>query len=166
MFLVLPGPLIGLAVIWLVNRPEIPFLGWLYGHSIFAPWLALLIRSLPLATLVMWMSFRTIPQEIIDAAALDGAGSLARLHRILIPMRLPALALAWLVVFTIALADLAASILVIPPGLTTLSVRIFGLLHYGVEDRVAGICLALVTLLAALVGLAVWLASKGSTPGR
>jgi iron(III) transport system permease protein len=166
LFLVVPGPVIGLAVIWLVNRPEIPPLAWMYGHSILAPWLALSIRSLPLATLVIWFSFRMVSREIVDAAALDGAGPLARLCRIVVPMRLEALALAWLVAFTMTLGDLAASILVMPPGLTTLSVRIFGLLHYGVEDRVAGICLTLVTLMAALVGLAAWLARKTGRIGN
>ena len=42
--------------------------------------------------------------------------------------------------------------------MTTLSIRIFGLLHYGVEDQVAGICLALVVLLGAVAALAGWLA--------
>jgi iron(III) transport system permease protein len=158
MFLVVPGPVIGLAVIWLVNRPEVPLLGWLYGHSILAPWLALWIRSLPLATLIMWYSFRTIPPELLDAAAVDGAGPFRRLWRIALPGRPFAPLLAWIVALAFALGDLAASILVMPPGVTALSVRIFGLLHYGVEDRVAGICLALVALFAAIVGLVLWIA--------
>ena len=58
----------------------------------------------------------------------------------------------------VAWGDLAASVLVVPPGVTTLSIRIFGLLHYGVEDQVAGICLALVAVFAAVAVLAAGIA--------
>ena len=70
-------------------------------------------------------------------------------------MRWPAVGLAFLVSLAVALGDLAASILVVPPGVQTLSIHIFGLLHYGVEDQVAGICLALLALFA-VVAAAGW----------
>jgi len=56
---------------------------------------------------------------------------------------LPALAVAWLIGLALALGDLTAVSLVSPPGLEMLSVHVFNLVHYGVEDQVAGICLAL-----------------------
>ncbi len=55
---------------------------------------------------------------------------------------------------------MAASILTLPPGVDTLSRKIFGLLHSGVNDRVAGICLALLTLLAGVTAAAAWLAGR------
>ena len=79
-----------------------------------------------------------------------GAGPATRLFRIALPSRLAALALAWLVAMAVALGDLAASVLVVPPGVTTLSIRLFGLLHYGVEDQVAGICLVQVVVFTAV----------------
>jgi iron(III) transport system permease protein len=151
---------IGLGIIWFLNRPGIPVIGWLYGHSILAPCLALWIRSLPPATLITWYSLRTVPPEMLDAAAVDGAGPWGRLWWIAVVGRPSALLLAWIVAFAVGFGDLAASILVIPPGVTTLSVRIFSLLHYGVEDRVAGICLALVMIFAGTVVLAAWLAER------
>ena len=151
-----PGPVLGLAVIALLNRPEIPGLVELYDHSILAPWLALTIRSLPAALLVLWHGFRTVPQAVLDSAAVDGAGSVGQLLRIVLPLRWPTVVLAWLVALAVALGDLAASILVVPPGLTTLSIHIFGLLHYGVEDQAAGICLAVIGLFAAVAAAACW----------
>jgi iron(III) transport system permease protein len=106
---------------------------------------------------VLWFALRSVPGEVLDAAAVDGAGPWSRLLRIALPMRRPAVGVAWLVALAVALGDLAASILVVPPGVTTLSIRIFGLLHYGVEDQVAGICLALVALFAAVAAAAVHL---------
>jgi len=161
--LAMPGPVIGVAVIWLLNRPELPPLFWLYDQSILAPWLALVVRSLPPAVLIMWHALRSVPAEMLDAAAVDGAGPVGRLWWIALASRLPAVALAWLVALAVALGDLAASILVIPPGLETLPRRIFGLLHYGVEDQVAGISIALVGLFALVAAVSVWLARLGQT---
>jgi len=158
--LAVPGPIIGLAVIRLLNRPEVPPLFWLYDQSILAPWLALTVRGVAPATLIMWHALGSVPPEMLDCAAVDGAGPVARLWRIALPCRLGALTLAWLVALAVALGDLAASILVVPPGVSTLSIQVFGLLHYGVQDQVAGICLALVAVFMAVAGGVVWLASR------
>ena len=158
--LALPGPVVAMAIIGLLNRPEIPPLVWLYDRSILAPWLALVIRSFPLATLVMWHALRTIPEEMLEVASVDGAGPIRQLCSIALPCRLPAVALAWVVALAVSLGDLAASVLVVPPGVTTLSIRIFGLLHSSVEDQVAGICLAMIALLAAVAAAAAWLAGR------
>ncbi len=158
--LAVPGPVIGLAVIRLLNQPDVPLLVYLYDRSITAPWLALLIRSLPPAILIMWHALRTVPAEVLEAAIVDGAGPVRQFFRIVLPSRWPAVALAWIVAMAVAMGDLAATILVVPPGVTTLSIRIFGLLHAGVEDQVAAICLALLALFAATAVTAVWLAAR------
>jgi iron(III) transport system permease protein len=158
--LALPGPVIGLGIIRLLSRPDVPTLTYLYDQSILAPWMAMLVRSLPLATLLMWHALRTVPDEMLDSAAVDGAGPLGRLCWIALPCRLPALGLAWVVALAVALGDLAASILVVPPGMTTLSIQIFDLLHSSVEDQVAGISLALIMVFAVVTGLAAWLAGR------
>jgi iron(III) transport system permease protein len=147
--LAVPGPILGIGIIKLLNQPHVPALLWLYDHSILAPWLAVYLRSLPIATLIMWHALQTAPQELLESAMVDGAGPIVRLWRIALPMRWPAAAIAWLAALAISLGDLAASVLVVPPGVTTLSIRIFGLLHYGVEDQVAGICLVMIAVFAA-----------------
>ncbi len=64
----------------------------------------------------------------------------------------------WICGIVLGLGELSASILVVPPGVTTVAIRIFGLLHYGVEDQLAALCLAtllLISLLTAVILLAV-----------
>lgn len=158
--LTVPGPVVGLGVIHMLNRPEVPLLTRLYDHSILAPWLALVLRSLAPASLVLWHAFRFVPSELLDAAAVDGAGPLTTLWRIVLPTKIPALAIAWLVAMAVAVGDLAASILVVPPGVTTLSIEIFGLLHYGVEDQVAGISLVMIALSVLLSAGAILVARR------
>ncbi len=157
--LVLPGPLLALAIIGLLNQPSLPWLFWLYDHSILAPWMVLTFRAMGPAVLVLWHGVRTIPQPMLDSAATEGCSSLGQLVRIVLPQRLPALGVAWLIGFALALGDLTASILVVPPGVQTLSIHIFNWVHSGVEDQVAGICLALTATLIALATAVIWLTS-------
>ncbi len=162
--LAVPGPVVGLVVIRLLNYPENRVLNWLYTNSILAPGMVLFVAALPLATLIVWHALRTVPQELLDAAAADGAGPVARLWRVVLPCRLPAVGLAWIVAMAVALGELGGTVLVSVPGVTTLSERIFGLLHSGVEDRLAGICLALIVLFAAATVAAAWLVRRWARP--
>jgi len=151
--LTIPGPLLGIGVIRLLNRPPdstLAFLAVLYD-SYFPPWLVQTIRALPLVTLILWAALASVPQAMLDAAAIDRAGWWGRLLRIALPQRWPAVLAAWLVGLAIASGELAATVLVMPPGRSTaITVRIFQLLHYGVDDRVAAISLVMAAAFAAL----------------
>ena len=154
--LALPGPLIGLAIIACFNVPGWPWLLRLYDHSISAVWIAETVRALPLCTLVLWYALRTVAADSLDSAILEGAGPFGRFIYIVLPQRWPAVAAAWLIALATAWGELSASILVVPPGVTTLPVRIFGLIHYGVDDQVAGVSLA---IMAGFFGIAIMLAA-------
>jgi iron(III) transport system permease protein len=155
--LTIPGPLLGVALIRLLNQPPespLAFLAPLYDTN-FGPWLVQTVRGLPLATLILWPALVTVPQATLDTAATEGVGWWGRLLRIALPQRLPAIAAAWLVGLAIALGELAATVLVVPPQRSTpIAVRVFQLLHYGVDDRMAAISLVMVASIAALTGIA------------
>jgi iron(III) transport system permease protein len=152
--LAVPGPLLGLAIIWLLDRPGHPLLLSLYDRSILAPWLAQSVRCLPIATLIVGHALATLPRQLWESAAVEGAGPLKVARFVLLPILWPALAVAWLAALAVALGDLAASILVVPPGVVTLPILIFRMLHYGVEDRAAGVCLAMAAVFVVLAALA------------
>ena len=161
--LTIPGPLLGVGLIHALNRPvdsPLSVLAWLYDTN-FAPWLAQTIRALPLATLILWPALASVPQAMLDTAATEGSGWWGRLMRIALPQRWPAAAAAWLVALAIAFGELAATVLVVPPQQSTpISVRIFQLLHYGVDDRVAAISLVLVAAIAVLTWISATLLKR------
>ncbi|NQU25347.1 MAG: iron ABC transporter permease [Candidatus Nealsonbacteria bacterium] len=163
--LAVPGPVVGLVVIRLLNHPSNRVLNWLYTNSILAPGMVLFVAALPLATLIVWHALRTVPQELLDAAAADGAGPIARLWRVALPCRLPAMGLAWLVALAVGLGELGGSVLVSVPGVTMLSEKIFDMLHSARDDRLAGICLSLILLFAATTAAATWLVQRWARPG-
>jgi iron(III) transport system permease protein len=160
-----PGPVVALAIIHLMNRDANPFCMWLYDRTIFAPVLAGAVRALPVSIAVVWWGVRTVPPELMDMAQLDGLGFIARLRHVVWPARRELLIAAWCASFALASGDLAASVLVTPPGVSTLSIRIFGLLHAGVDDQVAAVCLVNILICIVLAAFVKRLLSRslGST---
>jgi ABC-type Fe3+ transport system permease subunit len=156
---------LGVGVIRLLSQPAnspLAFLSVLYDSN-FAPWLVQTIRALPLATLILWPALASVPQAMLDMAATEGSGWWGQLFRIALPQRWPAVIAAWLVGFAIAVGELAATVLVMPPaagGVTTISVRIFQMLHYGVDDRAAAVSLLMILGIAVITGAAAWMLGR------
>ena len=154
--LALPGPVIGLAIARLFTAMPWAWSDYLYSKTIAAPWLALSIKCFPILVMTLWIGLRTLPGELREAAKLDGASALSRLLFVTIPSASHLLLFCFLIGVVINLGDLAAGILVMPPGVSTLAVRIFGLIHYGVEDRLAALCLATIGLCWLCGALCAW----------
>ncbi len=164
-----PGPLLGLCVIELLNHPTDSWLSFLtraYDDTLLAPWMVQTARFTPAAALVMAAGFARVSSTLIESARSDGAGWLQILLLVALPVNAVMLAVAWLVVFALSTGELAATILVMPPGPPTLTIRLFALLHYGVEDRVAAISIVFLAALSAVAAATVWLARNCRRRGR
>ena len=153
----IPGPLLGMWVIRLLNQPEdaaFSFLSWWYNDTILAPVVVQFLRAVPLVTLVLTAQFASVPQDVLDSATTEGAGGWRQLLGIGLPLAWPAVLAAACMALIVAIGDMAATLLVLPPGVATLSTRISGLLHFGAEDRVSALCLALVLGLGGMAAAA------------
>ena len=150
LFLAIPGPLLGVFVIRLLGGFPAAY------DSLAAPCLAISMRTLPFATIIMWHALRSLPTSMLDAARQEGAGPFARLTLIALPARWPAAVAAWLVVMVLAMGDLSASQLVQVPGLETLANRVFDRLHSGAYDQVCGMFLAVLGFFAIMTALVFW----------
>ena len=157
--LALPGPLIGVLTIWLFNQPS-GVLPWLYDRTLLPTVLAIAIRTLPWATLLLWHAFRSLGDDQIESARTEGAGEWALLWRVVLPQRWPMLAMVWLGCFALASGDLTASILVVPPGMLTIANHIFLLIHAGVHNAEAGLCLTQTALFVGIAAGVLWFARR------
>lgn len=152
-----PGTVVGVGLIGLWNRPG--FFGLAYATSGMLL-LAHLARFLPVAALALAAGIRHVPISHEEAAAVGGAGWWRTMTRIVLPQTRLALLAAWVVVFVLAFGELGASILVAPPGETTLPIRIYTVIANAPAAQVAalallqtGVVLAPLVLIAAGVGL-------------
>lgn len=161
----IPGPLAGIATIYLWNRNFPSFFGWLYDHTLTAPVTALGVRMFPLAVAALVTVRNLLPAACLEVAKVDGIAAW-RLWFSWYVKNYRALFAAWIVLFLLSVADLSAILLVLPPGVTPISTRIFELLHYGVRYQESGICLFLSTAAMAGALIAYFLVTYPKTISR
>lgn len=155
----LPGPLMGIGLITLWNGPGWANLG-IYG-SRWMPVLAALARYAPLGALVLVAAMRRVNPRQLEAAQLLQTSRLRSWLLVRLPLLAPGLLASAGLVFCLTLSELSATLLVAPPGQSTLTIRIYNYLHYGASGTVAGLTLVLTALvlifgLIATVFLLLW----------
>lgn len=153
----IPGPVVGLIVVTLFQWPA-PGFSFLYQQTIFPTVLAVLVRSLPVAYWILRAAYRSIADETFDAARLDGSWQW-RIWHVDLPLLKRGLIATWIAAGIVASGDVPAMLPVIPPGMTTVGTRLFGLLHSGARYQEAALA---IWYLAAVVVIAVLFARQSS----
>lgn len=140
--LAIPAPLVGIGLVTLFSRQG---MGLIYG-TLWMPVLANAIRFGPLAFLTMFVQLKRMDQGLLDSAAVFQKNRLHGFIKIYLPMVLPGIIAAFLVVFILTTGELGATLLVAPPGRSTLTMRIYNYMHYGSSQMIAGLCLTMLAL--------------------
>jgi iron(III) transport system permease protein len=151
-----PSTIMGIGLIGLWNRPGA--LGAPYGTDVMLL-LAYAARFLPVAVLILAGTVRYVPVSHEEAAAVTGAGWLRTMSRIVVPQIYLGVAAAWTIVFVLAFGELGTSILVAPPGESTLPIRIYTIIANTPSSYVAALALlqALVIFTPlAIAGAVMW----------
>lgn len=148
--LVLPAALIALGYISLWNQPGIAGATYLSGMALI---LALAARALPFAVETCIVAWSRVPASQEEAAFVSGVAFAPAFRTVLLPQLRGALMTGGLVTFILLFNELGMPVLLAPPGVSTLPLRIFSTVHYGPEDLVAAICIFHVSMLAVPIGL-------------
>lgn len=125
-----------------------------------APVAAQVLRFLPIASVVSALWWARQNQEVEDSS-LVFLSPVARFLRATLPGAGPQLAALFVVVFALSLGELGATLLVIPPGESTLTLKLYNFLHYGSAPDSA--MLTLLLLLCASLPPAVLLGARRLT---
>ncbi len=142
--LAFPGPLLAIGLIHLWNTPATQFI---YANSAILV-LAYIARFIPFAVRLILANLHQVNPGLREAACLYQANGLHRLFVIDLLLVKRGMTISWIVVFLFAMGELAATLLLIPPGLGTLSLKIYTLMHYGSGPLVAA--LSVILILASL----------------
>lgn len=132
MFLMLSAQMFPFTMMLISLYPMLQWAGLLNTHLGLV--IAYIILALPSGTYMLYSYFVNIPTEIIEAARADGAGELFILHRIVLPLAMPALVTVGLYSFMWAWNDLLFSLtLITKPELRTVGPGL--LLNYIGESK-------------------------------
>jgi len=87
------------------------------------------------------VSLSSVHSSLNDALALAPRGWFQRFWHVELPLVYKGVLVGLLAVFVLAFRELNATVLTLPPGIETLSLRTFTLSHYGADDMVMALCL-------------------------
>ena len=154
MFLMLSAQMFPFAMMLISLYPLLQWAGLL--NTRIGLIVAYIILALPSGTYMLYSYFVNIPTEIIEAARADGAGEWYILHRIVLPLAMPALITVGLYSFMWAWNDLLFSLtLITEPQLRTVGPGL--LLNYMGESRNdwgGAMAASIVTSLPVVIGFA------------
>jgi len=140
--LTLPSATVGIALIDIYNT----YLPWLYGTMII-PVIAVTTRFVAIATIIIYAQSRQVDPLLFEAAELFKRNKTQDLWRVKLPLQKYGIAAAAAMLLAFGVGELGGTLLVVPPGRETLTIRIFNYLHYGGSEEVAGLCLFIVVLM-------------------
>ncbi|PID40499.1 MAG: hypothetical protein CR984_02870 [Proteobacteria bacterium] len=138
--LAFPATALGIGLIYCWNRP---FTDFIYQGTLILV-LAYIGRFLPLAVRASMANSKQIGSSLKEMALLTERSWTRRFFRIDLPLAIPGLAAGWVIVFILCMGELGATLLVIPPGNGSISLKIYTLMHYGANQVVAAMALVLV----------------------
>ncbi len=155
----IPGPVVAMAVSRLFTS-GIPGGELLATQTLIPTMMSVGVRSLIAAYFIMRLGYGQISESVWQASRLDG-GFVRRVCRIELPLLWTNGVVALIVAGVVASGDVPAALPVLPPGVTTVSTRLFGLLHSGSRYQEASLAFwYLVGILS--VGSVAWWAGKRS----
>jgi iron(III) transport system permease protein len=136
---VLPGSIVALAVVSVFQMP-VPGFRFLYQQTIVPTVIALLARGLPVSYWILRAAYRGIETSVLESAALEMTWW-KRIWSIDRPLLMPGLITSFWATAIVASGDVAASLPVLPPGVSTVGTRLFGLLHSGARYQEAALAI-------------------------
>ncbi len=138
----IPPTIFGVALIMTWNRP---FTQFIYT-SLLILVIAFIARFVAFSIRVMVAQFRQLDPNLAAAASLIPVSRWKRWIHIEFPLILPGFLVAWLVGFVLCMRELGATLLVIPPGRETLTLRIYNLMHYGAGNLVSALSVIVIVI--------------------
>lgn len=151
--LALSGTVIGIGLVMSFNRGWLPLTG---TAAIIV--LAYLIRRLPFGIRNASSTLYNIPNSIEEASISLGVPPLRSFLAVVLPLMVPAIAAAGVLVWTTTVAELSASIVVYSGGRETLPIQIFRLIDSGLMAQASayGLVLVAIILLPIIVATSVF----------
>lgn len=137
--LAVPAVTMGIGLITIWNQPLMDIV---YGSSLIIIF-GYVARFIPFAVAAAISGLRQLDTKLEEAAFMASSNWWRVMGKIVVPLISPSLITGFFIVFILALGELGTTLLVTPPGRETISLKIYNLMHYGAEEKVAALCLVL-----------------------
>lgn len=106
-----------------------------------------IVRFLPVGVLLLYPAVRRIPQDLVDAAHLDGCDWLELQRHVVRPSARSDQFLIALIATILTLSEVGATVILAYPGYDTIAIRAFTLIHFGVYSDLASLSLLMLAVI-------------------
>ncbi len=151
-----PATTMGIGLIGVWNRD---YVDWIYG-SMAIMIIAHMARFTPYAAAVIHSGVGQVSIRLEEAALLSGAGFGSVLLNIVAKLTRRHLVVAAFFVFILAFGELGTTLLISPPGVETVPIKIYNMMHYGAEQMVAALSIILMSIIFVMSSLFLWVLRK------
>lgn len=138
----IPPMILGLGLIKIWNRPET---AWLYGSYLIIL-LSYLAHFVPFTIRAIYASLQQVNPSLEEMGWLMSPKYHWVTMKITLPLIRNGILTGFFISFILAMGELGTTLLIIPPGMTTIPITIYNYMHYGAENNVAALCLILLAL--------------------
>lgn len=180
--------LLGIAYVWIVERTEIVgrgavtfiimitfgfpavamgvgiligYIDWFYG-TLWILFVAYMAKKIPFAYIFLRNAIKQIMEELEEAARIAGASWARMVWDVTVPLMKTGMWVAWVLIFSISLRELAMSILLAQPGTETMAVAVYQFLDDGAVEHAAAVAVLIAVLSIGTVVVARKIAGKGA----
>lgn len=148
-----PGIVIGIGFMWFfVQTP-------LYA-SLTTLLLAYIATYLPYGVRPLASAFVQVHAHLEESSQVCGAGALTTLRRIIVPLLVPGIVSAWILMATMFVRELTVSVVLSRPGSEVLAVQILGFADDGLWGKLSALGIVMILISTALVLLATYAGAR------
>ena len=145
----IPSTILGISFIKFYNQP---FLNFIYGtYAIII--IGYIAKFSFIATKLISNAIKQVPKSLDEAAQISGITSFARLQKILIPIILPSVFVAFLVSFIFSFGELGTTIMLYPPGTEIMPIKVFTIMANAPQSLTSSMTLIVFSLTLILISL-------------
>ena len=148
-----PGIVIGVGFMWFFVRTP------LYG-TIWALLIGYIATYLPYGIRPLTSAFVQIHRDLEESSRIFGGGMLYTLRRIVVPLMVPGIASAWILMATMFVRELSVSVVLSRPGNEVLAVQILRFAEDGLWGKLSALGILMIFVSTTLVLLASFAGSK------
>jgi iron(III) transport system permease protein len=148
-----PGIVIGIGFMWFFVRTP------LYA-TISVLLIGYIATYLPYGIRPLSSAFVQIHSHLEESSKVCGGGALYTLRRIIVPLLVPGITSAWILMATMFVRELSLSVVLARPGTEVLAVQILRFAEDGLWGRLSALGILMILISTALVALAYWIGAR------
>lgn len=133
----IPSTILGISLIKFYNHPALDFIYASYAIIV----IAYVGKFSFITAKLIGNSIKQIPNSLDEAALIEGITPFSRLRKILIPLILPTLFVAFVISFIFSLGELGITIMLYPPGTEIMPIKVFTIMANAPQSLVSSMTL-------------------------